>query len=153
MSFNVMGGTAVIWAACQSANKDDALFYEPCGQPEDSTELIKDLAPEAAQQLLDLAINCMMVAVHRFEPGLPLYMLISRDGCVLHLSEHHGDCSPGAATRIEATDLDALHAELASKRYKYARPQIEDMPWGTREMSVKDPFSNRLTFTTAVPSA
>jgi class 3 adenylate cyclase len=33
----------------------------------DSTELIKDLDPEAAQQLLDPAINRMMATVHRFE--------------------------------------------------------------------------------------
>jgi class 3 adenylate cyclase len=33
----------------------------------DSTELIKDLDPEAAQQLLDPAIQRMMDAVHRFE--------------------------------------------------------------------------------------
>src|SRR2546428_12906803 len=33
----------------------------------DSTELIRDLDPEAAQQLLEPAINRMMDAVHRFE--------------------------------------------------------------------------------------
>jgi class 3 adenylate cyclase len=33
----------------------------------DSTELIKDLDPEAAQRLLDPAIHIMMHAVHRFE--------------------------------------------------------------------------------------
>jgi len=33
----------------------------------DSTELIKDLDPEAAQQLLDPALHRMMEAVHRFE--------------------------------------------------------------------------------------
>jgi class 3 adenylate cyclase len=33
----------------------------------DSTELIKDLDPEDAQQLLDPAIHIMMEAVHRFE--------------------------------------------------------------------------------------
>jgi class 3 adenylate cyclase/predicted ATPase len=33
----------------------------------DSTELIKDLDPEAAQQLLDPALHAMMGAVHRFE--------------------------------------------------------------------------------------
>ena len=87
---------------------------------------------------------------HRFEPGLPLYLQVSKDGCVLHLSEHHGDCSPGAAIRIETSELDAFHAELASKHYKYARPEIENMPWGTRDMSVKDPFGNRLTFTTGI---
>ena len=39
--------------------------------------------------------------------------------CVLHLSEHHGDCSPGSAIRIETADIDAFHADLASKDYKY----------------------------------
>jgi len=85
---------------------------------------------------------------HRFEPDLPIYMQLSKDSCVIHLSEHHGDCTPGAAVRIETTELDAFQAELASKRYKYARPGIGEMPWGTRELSVKDPFGNRLTFST-----
>lgn len=83
---------------------------------------------------------------HRFEPGFPLYLQVSCDGCVLHLSEHHGDCSPGAAVRIETDQLDALHAQLTAANYKYAKPGIEDTPWGSREMSVADPFGNRLTF-------
>lgn len=83
---------------------------------------------------------------HRFEPGMPLYLQVSRGGCALHLSEHHGDCSPGAALRVVTADIDALHAELTGKHYKYARPGIETVPWGGREMSVKDPFGNRLTF-------
>jgi glyoxalase superfamily protein len=61
---------------------------------------------------------------HRFEPGLPLYMQVSKDGCVLHLSEHHGDCSPGAAMRIETSD----HAELTSKQYKYHARQKRSCP-------------------------
>ncbi|RYX96162.1 MAG: VOC family protein [Comamonadaceae bacterium] len=85
---------------------------------------------------------------HRFEPGMPLYMQVSRGGCVLHLSEHHGDCSPGAALRIDTPALDAFHAELTAKQYGYARPGIEAQPWGSREMSVRDPFGNRLVFTT-----
>ena len=35
---------------------------------------------------------------HRFEPGLPLYAQVSRDGLVLHLSGHHGDATPGSTT-------------------------------------------------------
>ncbi|MEL6401650.1 MAG: glyoxalase superfamily protein [Cyanobacteria bacterium J06607_6] len=84
---------------------------------------------------------------HRFQPGMPLYCQVSRDHCVLHLSEHHGDCTPGAAMRIEADDLDGFHAELLGKDYRYARPGIEEMPWGSRDMSINDPFGNRLTFT------
>ena len=83
---------------------------------------------------------------HRFESGLPLYLEVSRGSCVLHLSEHHVDCSPGAALRITVDDLDALHRELLEKRYAHARPAIEQMPWGL-DMPVTDPFGNRLTFT------
>ena len=84
---------------------------------------------------------------HRFEPGLPLYLQVSRGDCVLHLSEHHGDASPGAALRIETHSLDDFHRELTAKAYKYARPGIEETPWGSRDMTVHDPFGNRLTFT------
>ncbi len=83
---------------------------------------------------------------HRFEDGLPLYMEVARDGCVLHLSEHHGDCTPGGAVRIESRELDALHEELSAKNYRNARPGIEETPWGTRDMAVTDPFGNRLIF-------
>jgi uncharacterized glyoxalase superfamily protein PhnB len=88
---------------------------------------------------------------HRFAPDLPLYMEVRRDGCVLHLSEHHGDASPGSALRIEVDDIDGLHAELTAKNYRFARPAIEAMPWGTREVSVRDPFGNRLTFCARAP--
>jgi catechol 2,3-dioxygenase-like lactoylglutathione lyase family enzyme len=89
---------------------------------------------------------------HRFEASLPLYLQVSRDGCVLHLSEHHGDCSPGAAMRIATDDLDALQKELLDKHYRHARPSIQDMPWGSRDLSVHDPFGNRLTFTQDMPA-
>jgi uncharacterized glyoxalase superfamily protein PhnB len=87
---------------------------------------------------------------HRFEESLPIYMQISKDGCIIHLSEHHGDCHPGAAMRIEPNELEAFQQELLAKGYKYARPGIEEMPWGSRDMSVTDPFGNRLTFTSAL---
>ena len=77
-------------------------------------------------------------------------MQVSRDGCVLHLSGHHGDCTPGSALRIEASDLDALHKELIGKRYANARPSIQAQPWG-RDMDVRDPFGNRLTFSALAP--
>ncbi|EGM70785.1 glyoxalase superfamily protein [Shewanella sp. HN-41] len=87
---------------------------------------------------------------HRFEDGLPLYMQVSRDNCILHLSEHHGDCCPGAAMRIETDDIEGYHLELSKKIYKNARLSIEVMPWGSNDMSIKDPFGNRLTFTDAI---
>jgi uncharacterized glyoxalase superfamily protein PhnB len=86
---------------------------------------------------------------HRFEPGLPLYMQVSKDGCVLHLSEHHGDCTPGAAIKIQISDIEEFQQQLLKKHYKHARPGIENTPWRTREMTVWDPSGNKLIFTQA----
>ncbi|MEO2207694.1 glyoxalase superfamily protein [Paenibacillus pabuli] len=83
---------------------------------------------------------------HRFEEGMPLYIQISLDSIVLHLSEHHGDCTPGAALRIETDDLSVLRVRLNQKEYKHSRPGIEDTPWGLREMTVTDPFGNRIIY-------
>lgn len=82
---------------------------------------------------------------HRFADGLPLYLEVVKSGCTLHLSEHHGDSSPGARLRIPAAALDAYQRELIGKSYPYMRPGIDEQPWG-REMTVTDPFGNRLTF-------
>jgi uncharacterized glyoxalase superfamily protein PhnB len=83
---------------------------------------------------------------HRFEPDTPIYMQVSRGACRLHLSEHHGDGAPGARIRIQVDELEAYHAELTAKHYKYYRPGLQDMEWGEREMKVQDPFANTLIF-------
>jgi uncharacterized glyoxalase superfamily protein PhnB len=88
---------------------------------------------------------------HRFSDDAPLYMEISRGGCVLHLSEHHGDATPGSAVRIRVEDIAALHRELTEKEYRYARPGLCETPWQTREISVTDPFGNRLHFFEELP--
>jgi len=83
---------------------------------------------------------------HRFEPGLPLYIQVSRGAVVLHLSGHHGDCTPGSAIRIAATDVGELHRELTAKPYPFLKPGVEDMPWGGSELALIDPFGNRIIF-------
>ena len=81
---------------------------------------------------------------HRFDDAAPLYMQVSKDACVLHLSGHHGDATPGSALRIQVDDLDAMRDRLLAKNYKHARPGIQVQPWG-RDMTIADPFGNRLT--------
>ena len=46
---------------------------------------------------------------HRFEPAAPLYLQVTRGELVLHLSEHYGDATPGAALLIPVDDIAALH--------------------------------------------
>jgi hypothetical protein len=52
--------------------------------------------------------------------------------------------------RIETKALEAFQKELRTRAYKYIHPSIEEMSWGRGDMSVTDPFGNRLTFTHAI---
>lgn len=83
---------------------------------------------------------------HRFGENFPLYMQVSRDRCILHLSGHHGDCCPGAAVRIDIAGVREFSEALRSKDYKHARPDCEATEWHTIEMSINDPFGNKLIF-------
>lgn len=86
---------------------------------------------------------------HRFGDAFPLYLGLSRGGCLLHLSQHHGDATPGAHVRVRAEDVRTLQAELAGRPYAFARPgPPEMMPWGRLELTITDPSGNRLTFWT-----
>jgi len=85
---------------------------------------------------------------HRFEPGTPLYMGVRRGHCILHLSEHHGDGTPGSSVRIDVDDVHAYCNALNEKRYKHARPGIQRQPWGYDDMTVADPSGNKLIFCT-----
>lgn len=88
---------------------------------------------------------------HRFARGLPLYMQISRGDLALHLSEHHGDCTPGSTVFVITTGLREFHREITAKRYPYLRPGIERMPWNADVMEVQDPFGNRIRFNEYIP--
>jgi catechol 2,3-dioxygenase-like lactoylglutathione lyase family enzyme len=83
---------------------------------------------------------------HRFEPGAPVYMQISRDGLAIHLSEHHGDGTPGSYVYVYMTGVMALHRALTDKKYRHARPGLNEQEWGMTESVVADPFNNRITF-------
>ncbi|AWZ19046.1 hypothetical protein RTM1035_14577 [Roseovarius sp. TM1035] len=82
---------------------------------------------------------------HRFSEGMPLYLGLERADLTLHLSEHHGDASPGANVFVATANIRAFHRELAEKNYAYNRPGLEDLPWGL-QMQVNDPFGNRIRF-------
>jgi len=83
---------------------------------------------------------------HRFGAGFPLYAQISRSGVRLHLSEQHGDASPGATVFVWMRGIEAFHRELGRREYRYARPELEAAPWDARVLTIADPFSNRLRF-------
>ena len=53
---------------------------------------------------------------HRFEPDSPLYLQVSHGECVLHLSGHQGDSTPGSALRIETDELEVFQQQLLAKQ-------------------------------------
>lgn len=83
---------------------------------------------------------------HRFGDNFPLYMQVSRAGLRLHLSEHHGDATPGSAVFVWMRGIAAFQAELAGKDYRYAKPGLNDAPWDAKTFTLTDPFGNRLSF-------
>lgn len=87
---------------------------------------------------------------HRFGAGMPLYQQVSNEDCVLHLSEHHGDATPGSAVRVEISDVRRLQRELAASPVYPLRIGLEKQAWGD-DLTVPDPFGNRITFHTPRP--
>ena len=83
---------------------------------------------------------------HRYDDNAPIYMQVSLNGVVLHLSEHHGDCSPGAKVFIECEGVRDFHKMLTEKKYKYNRPGLEEEPRNAISVTVIDPFMNQLAF-------
>jgi hypothetical protein len=82
--------------------------------------------------------------------GAPVYMQVSLGDIIIHLSEHHGDSTPGGRVYIENfKGLKKYQKKLLEKQYKFMKPGIDKAPWDSRlyRMEVIDPFGNRLTFT------
>jgi hypothetical protein len=72
---------------------------------------------------------------HRFEPHLPAYVGLRRDGAQIHLSEHTGDANPHGLVYIWVDDIDAVGAEFGVA--------VDEAPWA-REVQLADPDGNRL---------
>ncbi len=79
----------------------------------------------------------------RFEPAFPVYMQISRDGLVFHLSQHEGDNPAGVVCHVDVDDLDALIAERRSRRPECPL-EVTITPWSAKHLTLKDPFGNSL---------
>lgn len=119
------------------------MTFEPC------IPILRIFDYEKAQEFYIEFLEFEINWVHQFEPDFPRYIQISKGNCIIHLSEHHGDVSPGSSIRIQSDDVLTFTELLRSKKYKYSSPGTEEMPWGNIESSIHDPFGNKLTFYTA----
>ena len=73
---------------------------------------------------------------HRFGPGFPLFVAISRGAMRIFLSEHTGDAHPDGLLYLYVDDVDAIAAEFGAT--------AELAYYGMREVEVEDPDGNRL---------
>jgi hypothetical protein len=80
---------------------------------------------------------------HRFEPHLPAYVGLRREGARIHLSEHAGDARPDTLVFIWVDSVGPIAAEFGVT--------VDDAPWGS-EVSLTDPDANRLRIAEAVAS-
>ena len=101
---------------------------------------------------LEFSVDWLGFALDRVDhvADAPAYLQVSLAGVVLNLSEHHGDCCPGARVRVlDFADLAGYHRQLLAKNYRYNRPSLHAPSWDAQalEMEVVDHFGNRLTFT------
>ena len=102
--------------------------------------------PKALEFYADF-LGFAVVFEHRFGENFPLYLGLQQGDVTLHLTEHHGDATPGSHVRIAMTGVVEFIAALRAKDYRYAKPGVpEQMPWGSLECTLDDPFGNRLTF-------
>ena len=71
-------------------------------------------------------------------------MVFVRNGVRLHVTSFR-DGALGASVYIYVDDVDALHAEFASKGIETLGPVV-DQTWETREFGVTDPDQNKIRF-------
>lgn len=88
---------------------------------------------------------------HRFDDKAPAFLQASRGDLTLFLTEHHGDCCPGSSVFVWMTGLVEFHSEITSKGYPSMRPGIEKTFYDSMEVSVIDPFGNKIQFNEKIP--
>jgi catechol 2,3-dioxygenase-like lactoylglutathione lyase family enzyme len=101
---------------------------------------------EKAREFYVDFLGCKVDWQHRFEPDAPVFMQVSRGDLFIYLSEHHGDGTPGSIAYVSTTGVRELHRELNDKKYRHNHPGLQEQEWGMTEVTVIDPFNNRITF-------
>ena len=127
-------------AAAQPARSPDSIAFQ------EAIPILRIFSVDKAKEFYVDFLGFTIDWEHRFGDNFPLYAQVSRAGLKLHLSEHHGDASPGSTVLIWMTGIAEYHGELIGKGYRYYKPGLEDAEYGAKVMQVGDPFGNRLRF-------
>ncbi|MFC7548180.1 glyoxalase superfamily protein [Plantactinospora sp. GCM10030261] len=128
-----------------SAGQPDAA---PAGRPAvgPGVPVLRVMSVETALPFYVDYLGFRLDWTHRFEPGLPAYVQVSRSAAVLHLSEHHGDGSPNGVVWLPVADVYRLHRELLARPDVPMRPGVDADAPGGPTLAVIDPYGNVLRF-------
>ncbi|WP_419870556.1 glyoxalase superfamily protein [Chryseobacterium sp. CT-SW4] len=83
---------------------------------------------------------------HHFAENTPVYMEIKKENIIFHLSEHHGDGTPGSRIFIWGEGIVGYYKKLTEKPYKYNNPALEKAFYDAVCFQVYDPFGNVIIF-------
>ena len=82
---------------------------------------------------------------HRMDKTEPVYMQISKNGLVLHLSENVR-FKTGIIIFVETKGIQKFHAHLLKNKNGILIPGILKTDWNTKQLEIEDPFGNLLRF-------
>lgn len=85
---------------------------------------------------------------HQFEPGLPVFASVSRDGMEIFLTEHTGDCQYGGLVHFYVESVDECYAQFRQRGVVVKEPPSNSLGPDICDMLVVDPDGNRLSFLT-----
>lgn len=74
-------------------------------EPSSTTPILRIFDEAKAREFYVAFLELSVDWEHRFGDNFPLYMQVSKDTCIIHLSEHYGDCSPGSAVESKPMTL------------------------------------------------
>src|SRR3974390_1879447 len=93
-----------------------------------STPILRILDETKAKQFYIDFLGFKIDWEHRAEG--PLYMQISLGECLLHLSEHSGDCCPGAAVKLHTDKIEDTWRSLSPK---IIHRESQNRIWGSQD--------------------
>ena len=82
---------------------------------------------------------------HRFGETEPIYMQISKNGLVLHLSEN-GRFKTGVIIFVETKGIENFRKNILNTKNGKLIPEILTTNWNTKQLEIEDPFGNLLRF-------
>lgn len=82
---------------------------------------------------------------HRFGETEPIYMQISKNGLVLHLSENVR-FQTGVIVFVETKGIENFRKNILNTKNENLIPGILTTNWNTKQLEIEDPFGNLLRF-------